>query len=279
VHPPRALEHEWRREPGWLAQLPRLVEECAAQWRLELEEPFDTPRSLVVPAGDYVLKLNAPSHYEADHEAAALACWAGRGAVKLVAHDASRRALLIERCRPGTPLADSGVDDRSVVAELLPRLWVKPGQQHPFRSIADEARRWAEDVPRYYERAKRPFEQSLVLVAVDVFRSSDPRADMLVNQDLHGGNILKAEREPWLLIDPKPAIGEREVSAVGLLRNAAWRGGTEEVRRWLTILEPLGLDADRLRGWGVAHTLAWGWDAEGRWSSRAIDAARAIFAV
>ena len=66
-------------------------------------QPFDTPRSLVVPAGGAVLKLNAPSHFEADHEADALACWDGRGAVRLLARDDERRALLLERCVPGRP--------------------------------------------------------------------------------------------------------------------------------------------------------------------------------
>jgi streptomycin 6-kinase len=203
---PVALEQEWRREPRWLSRLPQLVRECAEQWGLELEEPLDTPHSLVVPAGDYVLKLNAPSHYEADHEAAALDCWSGRGAVQLVAHDDSKRALLMERCRPGTPLADSPLDDRSVIAELLPRLWIKPRQQDPFRLIVDEAEKWIEEVRHHYERSNRPFEQSLILLAVDVFRSSDRKADTLVNQDLHAGNILRAQREPWLVIDPKPAL-------------------------------------------------------------------------
>lgn len=278
MHIPLALQQEWRREPTWLAQLPQLVRECAEQWGLAPEEPFDTPHSLVVPAGDHVLKLNAPSHREADHEAAALECWAGKGAVRLVARDDSRRALLMERCRPGTQLGDSPVDRPAVVAELLPRLWVRPDPEHPFRSIADEAERWTAEVPHFYERAGRPFEQSLLSLAVDVFRSCDRKADTLVNQDLHDGNILRARREPWLLIDPKPAIGECEVSGVGLLRNAAWTGGAQGVRSWLAVLNDLGLDVDRLRGWGVAHTLAWGRDSEGRWSSRAIAAARAIHA-
>jgi streptomycin 6-kinase len=278
VRIPAGLEQEWRRESEWLQRLPALVHECAEQWGLELGEPFETPHSLVLRAGDHVLKLNAPSHVEAEHEADALEAWAGNGAARLVARDDAKRALLIERCRPGTPLAESAVDHRSVVVDLLQRLWIEAGNGHPFRLMRNEAERWAEEVPRFYDAAGRPFEQSLVALAVDVFRSSDANADVLVNQDLHGGNVLKAQREPWLVIDPKPAIGEREVSAVGLLRNAAWRGGVGEVRRWLAALEDLGLDRERLRGWGVAHTLAWGWDTEGRWSPRAIHAARTIAA-
>ena len=274
---PASLRDMWKREPRWLDQLPRVVAELAAAWGLALEEPIDTPHSLVVPAGDVVLKVNAPSHFEADHEADALVWWDGRGAVRVVARAEEHRALLIERCRPGTRLWDSGADEPSVVAELLPRLWSEVTEPHPFRLAADEARRWDEEVPVRYEHGGRPFEQALVDLASDVFRTADPGAKALVNQDLHGGNILSATREPWLVIDPKPLAGERELDAVGLLRNAAWNGGAPAVRRWLDMLAELGLDRERAQSWGVAHALAWGW-ADGAWSTRSVDAARVIAA-
>lgn len=273
---PAVLRREWRREPAWLADLPRLAAECAEQWGLVLEEPVETPHSLVLPAGATVLKLNAPSHVEADHEADALAAWAGRGAVRLLARDDARRALLLERCRPGTRLTESGADEVAVVAALLPRLTLAIAGPHPFRLLADEAERWSNEVPDRYERGGRPFERRLLDAAVEVYRSVDRAAAFLVNQDLHGANVLRAEREPWLAIDPKPLVGERELDGVGLLRNAAVDGGEASVRRWLGVLAGLGLDPGRLRGWGVAHTLAWGWDAEGAWSHGSVGAARAI---
>jgi streptomycin 6-kinase len=273
---PAALLDEWRDEPAWIADLPRLAAACAEAWSLVLEEPLDTPNSLVVPAGDAVLKLNAPSHFEAEHEADALALWAGPGAARLLARDDARRALLVERCSPGTRLWDAGADEIAVVADLLPRLRLEPETGHPFRLLADEADRWVEDVPRRHELAGRPFERSLVHAAVDVFRTVDRAATSLANQDLHGGNVLAAEREPWLVIDPKPLVGEPELDGVGLLRNAAFGGGTPLVRRWLDALGELGLDRARLQGWGVAHALAWGWDEEDGWSARSVDAARAI---
>ena len=49
-----------------------------SEWALDSKQPIDSPHSLVVPAGEVVLKLNAPSHSEADHEADALALWGGR---------------------------------------------------------------------------------------------------------------------------------------------------------------------------------------------------------
>jgi streptomycin 6-kinase len=275
VEVPRALADEWRHEGRWLAELPRLAAECAAAWRLTLEQPVDTPHSLVVPAGDAVLKLNAPSHFEADHEADALAVWDGRAAVRLLARDDERRALLLERCRPGTRLWDAAVDQDGVVAALLPSLRARPPDGHPFRLLADEADRWRAEVPARYERGGRPFERRLLEVALDVFAGVDRAATALVNQDLHGGNVLAAEREPWLVIDPKPLVGERELDGVGLLRNAAQRGEAA-VRRALDSLAGLGLDRARLRGWGVAHALAWGWDEERGWSQRSVAAARTI---
>ena len=274
---PRELAEAWRHEPDWLEDLPRLAAECSEMWDLRLELPLDTPRSLVIPAGKAVLKLNAPSHFEADHEAEALARWAGAGAVRLLASDYARRALLCERCRPGTRLQDALVDETTVVAELLPRLVLEPETPHPFRLLADEARRWAEEVPRRYRLGGKPFERSLLDLALDTFRSADARASYLVNQDLHAGNILRAEREPWLVIDPRPLVGERELDGIGLLRNAA--AGAESpasARRLLDTLAHLGLDRPRLRGWAVAHALAWGWDARSGWSQWSIEVARAI---
>jgi streptomycin 6-kinase len=268
---PERLANEWAHEAEWLESLPRLVAECAALWSLELEEPIDTPHSLVVPAGDAVLKLNAPSHFEADTEADALELWGGEGAVRLLARDDERLAFLIERCVPGTRLADWDIDAATVVTSLLPRLQVEVAQPHPYRLLADEAERWDEELPAAYDEAGEPFEQALLDCALDVYRTVDRAATYLVNQDLHDWNILRAEREPWLLIDPKPLVGERELEASGLLRNA------DSVTRWLDVLTDLGLDRERCRGWGVAHNLAWSWDENRReWLPKHVDGARRI---
>lgn len=276
MHVPPALAQEFRRESEWLEALPRLAAECAEQWGLDLEAPVDTPHSLVVPAGEVVLKINAPSHFEAEHEAEALVRWRGAGAVQVHARDDSRRAFLMERCRPGTRLWDTDADEVEVVLELLPRLWIEPDESQPFRRVADEAERWADEVESNYERGGRPFERRLLELALEVFANAGHAKLSIANQDLHGWNILRAHREPWLVIDPKPLLGEHEVNGVGLLRNAAFRGQAACVRRWLDALEGLGLDRASLRGWAVAHALAWGWDDETGWSSDMVRAAEVI---
>lgn len=228
-----------------MADLWQSARECAEQWGLELEEPLESEASLVIPAGDVVLKVNADWHFEAEFEADALELYGGRGAVRLLARDDTRRAFLIERCRPGTRLWDAEEDEIEVVSELLPRLTTEPAGPHPFRTVADEADRWARELPQRYEPSE------LLDAALDVFRSVDRDARHLVNQDLHGGNVLRAGREPWLVVDPKPLVGERELDGAGLLRNA------EDPTLWLDALAGLGYDRERAWSWGFAHALAW----------------------
>jgi len=76
--------------------------------------------------------------------------------------------------------------------------------------------------------------------------------------------------EAWLVIDPKPLVGERELEASGLLRN------TDSPSRWLDVLSDLGFDRERARGWGVAHNLAWAWDQHEGWLEEHVAEARRI---
>jgi streptomycin 6-kinase len=267
----------WRSRPGgaaWLERLPRLVDECAAAWGLHVRAPF--PRatvSFVAPAvlpggAQAVLKLSFPEP-ESEHEAAALACWGGRGAARLLAEDAGRRALLVERCMPGTQLwqiADEAVANR-FAAEVLRQLWRAPPEGHAFRSLAGEASRWASQLPRRFEPDGSAAERGVVDRAVawiGELLESEPDDVALLHQDLHGGNILRAERDPWLAIDPKPLVGERAFDVASLLRDrrdelAKEAHPVDRIRRRLDQLsEALELDRERMRRWAVIHALAWG---------------------
>jgi streptomycin 6-kinase len=270
VQLPRTLVETWSHEREWLDELPRLVDECAQQWSLELEAPIETPYSLVIPAGEVVLKLRAPSDDEARHEVDALALWGGQGAVRLLGRDDDRHAFLIERCVPGTRLWDVDVDETDVLGELIPRLQIQTDGSAPVPLLADAADLWAEQVPRRYVEADMPFERALLDASLDVYRSVDRSARRLANQDLHGANVLCAQREPWLVIDPKPLVGEKELEASGPLRN------TVEVSRWLDVLAELGFDRQRARGWGVAHNIAWAWDEHRGWLDQHVEEARRI---
>jgi streptomycin 6-kinase len=86
---------------------------------------------------------------------------------------------------------------------------------------------------------------------------------VLVNQDLHAGNVLSAHREPWLVIDPKPLVGEREFGVSALIRGRELGASREALLHRLDRLtEVLGLDRDRARRWSLAQTLAWAFDQD-----------------
>ncbi|HVM16782.1 MAG TPA: aminoglycoside phosphotransferase family protein [Gaiellaceae bacterium] len=252
---------------AWLERLPRLVAECAERWGLELGEPFPYAyASLALPgrrgAEEVVLKVQFPDR-ESEHEAAALALWDGDGAVRLLDHDPERHALLLERLRPGTPLSDESPEAAlDVLAGLLPRLWVSAGA--PFRTLADEAAWWASYLPERWERGSRPFGRELLDVALEALRDlpGTQGEQVLLHQDLHGANVLRAEREPWLAIDPKPLVGEREFGISPILRSDELGHARDDVRLRLDRLcAELGLDRERARLWAIAQTAAWEVDA------------------
>ena len=272
---PAGLEW-WRERPDgsdWLSRLPRLVSECAEVWGLRVGAPYSGAHvAFVAPVErndgtQAVLKLYVPDVWENEREGDALAVWDGRGAVRLLARDRERRALLLERCEPGTPLAVITDDDKAtgVAVGVLRLLWRPPPAEHPFRLLADDASTWAESFPEAWEKLGQPFERKLVDAAVVAVRELAPTQGkpVLLHQDFHSGNVLRADREPWLAIDPQPLVGEREYDAGSLLRERV--GAARQLRRRLDVLAAeLELDRERIRGWGLVHALAWGVSAASR---------------
>lgn len=253
---------------AWLDALPTLVDRVAERWGLEIGEPFAASSvSWVAPArrgdADVVVKVQWP-HPECEHEAAALAAWDGDGATRLLDHEPALHALLIERCTPGTRLADADrrdVDAIGVMADLLPRLW-QPATA-PFGTLTDEAAGWRATLWDRWAAAGEPCERRLVEAADELLRDlpGSQGEAVLLHQDLHGDNVLASARG-WLAIDPKPLVGERELAVAPIVRDFALGTERTETRRRLDRLtSELGLDRERARGWTVAQTIAWAFDS------------------
>jgi streptomycin 6-kinase len=66
-------------------------------------------------------------------------------------------------------------------------------------------------------------------------------------------NVLAATREPWLVIDPKPYVGDPHYDPVQHLLNCPQRLLTDPVGLARRMAELLGLDADRLLRWTFAR--------------------------
>src|SRR5215470_14690379 len=267
---PERLNWLRRHEAGraWLASLPAVVSGLAQEWNLELGLPFEGANvSFVAPAmrgsDPVVLKVQWPDD-ESAHETDALEVWNGAGAVRLLAHDAERHALLIEQCLPGTCLAAAaGVDVLAVLIDLLPRLWKVVGP--PFKSLTEEAQGWAATLHADWDAAGRPCERSLVDATAEFLDqlARSQGEQVLVHQDLHGENVLAAQREPWLVIDPKPLAGEREFSLAPIIRSFELGHSKRNVIDRLDRLSSeLRLDRDRVRRWTIAQTVAWSFSSD-----------------
>lgn len=151
----------WRDDPAigsWLDELPATVEACVERWSLDLGEPWtNSVGSLTMPAehdGErLVLKIGIPDR-EGEFEAEALRRLCGAGAVRLLDEEPERRAMLLERCDPGTPLTNEDPDDAlDVLIALLPRLWIPAGE--PFRALTDEAADLVVEMREHWERTGR----------------------------------------------------------------------------------------------------------------------------
>jgi streptomycin 6-kinase len=236
-------------------------EELAARWQLTLGEEYPPGacgrawRADRADGSRAVLKVMSIVDRETRQEPDALERWDGDGAVRLLARDEERAALLLERCEPGTPLTSVSTEEAmDVICGLLPRLWKRADG---FMPIEDYAPFLVEDLARC--TSPRLKDAALAYLR-DLVPTQGER--VLVHQDLHGENILAAEREPWLVIDPKPVAAERELQAASIIRSPELGHSRRAALYRLDRLAELGLDRERMIGWTVAHTAAWSGGAD-----------------
>jgi streptomycin 6-kinase len=251
---------------AWLATVPGRLQRAAERWELAMGPVFAGAHvSYTCPATttdgtDVVLKLQYP-HEDCRCEAETLRAWDGRGAVRLLAHDADDSALLLERANPGTHISSTDPSAAiDVMADLTERSWVTPGPDCTMAALVDHGRHWMLDIEAGWQHHGRPCPRSLIDLAIECLRDvvEDQGEQVIVNQDLHGDNVIAAEREPWLIIDPKPLIGEREFSVSPIVRsNELGHSEAAVVGRLDRLCDRLALDRHRAVRWTIGQTVCW----------------------
>jgi streptomycin 6-kinase len=260
------LTREGEAARTWLARLPDLVGELCMRWGLRVTgDPMHGYMALVVPVlrGDARCALKVSwIDDETVNEAAALALWNGRGAVRLLDADDTAGALLLEWLDPRRRLAEADLSVAVPVAgRLLRRLAIPVPAEWPARSVPG-LRQWALDLaaelPGLWRATGRPFPERRLDEAVDMAAALAPRAGgLLANRDLHYWNVLAGEREPWLVIDPKVMRGDAEFGLAPLLwRRLGEAGGPAGLRRRFdALVDEAGLDAELARGWTLLRAV------------------------
>jgi streptomycin 6-kinase len=271
---PRYLAETASRVDGlyeWIAGLPGIVAGLADRWSLSVGEPFQPGGqcSWTAPAAgpdgaELVLKIGFrfPGGEERD-EAAGLRIWNGNGAVRVqaVCESESGYALLVERCVPGTPLGQvlpEPEQDR-VVAGLLHRLWAQPHAGYAFRPLAQMCQAWADEFEEQYATsgAADQLDPGLARAGIALFRELPATADrqVLLCTDLHGENVLAARREPWLVIDPKPYVGDPAYDVLQHMLNCEDRLAADPGALAARMASLTGVDAARVRQWLFARAV------------------------
>lgn len=166
--------------------------------------------------------------------------------------------MLLERLHP-TDLTDRwDVEACEIVGGLYGRIHVPAPPQ--LRMLTSYVERWTDGLAELPRDA--PVPHRMVEQAVSLGRDlvADPASTgTLVHTDLHYENVLAADREPWLVIDPKPLSGDPHYEVAPLLWNR-WDELAGDVRngvrrRFHAVIDAAGLDEDRARDWVVVRML------------------------
>lgn len=250
----------------WVEQLPFRIEEFANRWKLDLGDPFekDASCSFVVPcevAGAYsaILKIGLP-HEEARDEIEGLRLLQDHVGVKLYEYDKEANAMLLEPCIPGThlnTLLESKQDE--VICDLLSKIWKVNYNQHPFRPLEEMVRLW--NTETHEKLAKFP-DRELAKEGCRVKEKliQTTTSKVFLATDLHAGNVLRAERKEWLLIDPKPYVGDRAYDLTQHLLNCKERLRTQPDETIQRVAKLAGISSSRVKAWMFARLAS---EAEG----------------
>jgi len=271
IEVPPSLEVNRRLGPQWvewLDLLPGRVSDLLEEWDLRRDGALMHGFcSVVLPVRTTsgrpaVLKVGLPDP-EHEHEALALQHWHGDGAVELLRADPKRFALLLERLHP-EDLSDLwDIEACEIVAGLYERLH-RPALPQ-LRTLTSYVERWTDDLTRLPRNA--PVPRRLVEQAVALgrdFVTDEASNGRIIHGDLHYFNVLAADREPWLVIDPKPMSGDPHYEIAPMLWNR-WEELEGQVRagvrrRFHALVDAAGFDEHRARDWVVVrmmHNAMW----------------------
>ncbi len=259
-------------EPGmptgeaWLADLPALTAEVLRDWQLEVDGPARHGCSALVlpvrsPRGPAMVKIVWP-HPEGREEHRALRLWAGRGAVRLLAADPARWALLLERLHAERTLTTEAL------SSALGELTATEELGALVAALDRPAPPWAPTLSQHLRHLQADLDTALAGAPIDFPRrlleqarsltvgllAEDGLDARLTHTDLHHGNVLwRPDPGEWVAIDAQVLAAEPGWAFEPALLEA-WpaieraRSARRAVRTRLAILaDVVGVAPDRAR--------------------------------
>jgi streptomycin 6-kinase len=118
---------------------------------------------------------------------------------------------------------------------------------------------WADEFEAEYPGAGTadPLDPGLARAGIALFRELPASAgdQVLLCTDLHAENILASQREPWLVIDPKPYVGDPAYDVLQHMLNCEHRLAAEPAALAGRMASLAGLEAERVRLWLFARAV------------------------
>jgi streptomycin 6-kinase len=116
---------------------------------------------------------------------------------------------------------------------------------------------WADSFEQKVARGHGDIDPGLVRDGVALFRELPGSAgeQRLLCTDLHAQNVLASQREPWLVIDPKPFVGDPTYDALQHHLNCRARLVADPEALAARMAGLLGLDPERLLLWLFAYCI------------------------
>lgn len=255
----------------WLDDLPQIIEEIEENWSLKAKKHFSNlSYNYVAPCicangNEAVLKIGLPeANPEIFNEASFLQISNGKGAVKILKSDKKHSAILLEKLTPGANLKEIYVSDDTKAVEIAIRVMRKVMRKPPNKTGVKQLEDWF----RCFEKAENTnFDNKFAAKARNFFErlNSASKQKFLIHGDLHHENILSAQREPFMAIDPKGVVSDIGYEiAVFLNNHLVWLSAEKDFREKLNdavqrFSEAFEIKPQDLKNWAFAQMVLSAW--------------------
>lgn len=232
-------------------------------WRLRVDgTAHDGSHAYVVPVRTddgvaAVLRVSTVDH-ACEHDHLVLRRWGGHGAARLLRADPHQRAVLLERLHLPSLEALPEAEACDIVAGLYERLHVPAMPQlRSLTSLVQQRITELEELPRGAPIPHRLVEQAAALSRE--LTSDTSTAGVVLHGDLHYRHVLRADREPWLAISPRPLNGDPHYELAPMLWHR-WDDLAGNVRdgirhRFDQLVDAAALDEERARAWTLIRVI------------------------